>query len=130
MSKKVLIADDEKELVDFLRGALVREGFDVVVASDGQEAKDRITEEEPDLILLDLIMPRVAGWEVLKWLREEKRSKIPTIIVSAKDQMDDIKKGYALEANYYIIKPVRIKDIVSGIRTILALPPEEETHEA
>ena len=116
--KKILIADDEKDMVDFLEQALKREGFDVVTAFDGQEAKSRIVAENPNAILLDLQMPQIDGWEVLRWLRQEQKSTIPVIIISAKDEMGDIKKGYAFQADHYITKPVKIKDVVNSLETI------------
>ena len=87
----------------------------------GQEAQEKILKEQPDVILLDLSMPGINGWEVLVWLRKEQGLNIPTIIISAKDEIDDVKKSYTLEADHYIIKPVRIKDIVKGIETVCLL---------
>lgn len=121
MNKKILIADDEKDIVELLKVALERENFEVVVAFDGEEAKAKILTEQPSAILLDLMMPRLNGWEVLRWLREQEHSSTPTIIVSAKDEMKDIKKSYTLDADYYIIKPVSPKALIKGINTILSL---------
>lgn len=123
--KKVLIAEDEKDVVEILQSGLAREGFKVVVAFDGEEAKLKINEEAPDVILLDLMMPRLNGWEVLRWLRLEKHSSTPTIIVSAKNEMADFKKGYALDADYYIIKPVKMQELIKGINTLLTFHSKE-----
>ena len=116
--KKILIADDERDFVTFLSVALKREGFDVFTAFDGLEAKEKIEEDNPDIVILDLIMPHLNGWEVLKWIKEEER-KIPVIILSAKDDFDDIKNTYNLNADYYMTKPVSVRDIVKGINTVI-----------
>ncbi|OPX28369.1 MAG: hypothetical protein B1H08_06030 [Candidatus Omnitrophica bacterium 4484_171] len=119
LAKKVLIADDERDFVTFLSVALKREGFDVFTAFDGIEAKERIEEDSPDIVILDLIMPHLNGWEVLKWIKEKER-RIPVIILSAKDDFDDIKNTYNLNADYYMTKPVSVRDIVKGINTVSA----------
>ncbi len=126
MSKKILIADDEQDVVMILQSALKREGFEVITAADGQEAKEKIIGEAPDVVLLDLMMPRLNGWQVLEWLRREHRSNVPTIIISGKDEMGSIKKSYDLEADYYIIKPVKLADVLKGIETILFLKTQEK----
>jgi len=120
LAKKVLIADDERDFVTFLSVALKREGFDVFTAFDGIEAKERIEEDNPDIIILDLIMPHLNGWEVLKWVKENEH-KMPVIILSAKDDFDDIKNTYNLNADYYMTKPVSVRDIVKGINTVSSL---------
>ncbi len=123
--KKILIADDEKEVVTLLKKALTREGFDVVVAFDGNEAKSKILEERPDVILLDLVMPNLSGWKVLNWLRDEEKADTPVIIISAKNEMEDIKKSYSFKADYYIIKPIRIKDVIKSIYTVVSISEGE-----
>ena len=126
MPKKVLIAEDEQDVVDILKAGLSRNGYEVMVAFDGEQAKIKIEEEKPDVILLDIMMPVVNGWEVLRWMRLEKKLSTPTIIVSAKNEMQDIKKGYSLEADYYIMKPVRMSDVLKGIATLLTFQPKQE----
>jgi DNA-binding response OmpR family regulator len=124
MTKKILIVDDEKDTVSFLKKGLEREGFQVICAFGGREAKAKILDQKPDLILLDLVMPDLSGWEVLKWLKEEERLPIPTIIVSAKGELGDMKKGYSLEADTYLIKPVSIADILKSIQIVSSLEVE------
>ncbi|MCM8773213.1 MAG: response regulator [Candidatus Omnitrophica bacterium] len=124
--KKILIAEDEKEIVELLESVLKRRGFEVMVAFDGEEAKAKITEFSPHIVILDLAMPKVDGWEVLKWLREDKKSNIPAIVISGKNQMNDIKKTYDLDADYYIVKPIRINDLIKGISTIWALKGQQD----
>ena len=124
MNKKILIVDDEKDTVGFLKKGLEREGFQVICAFGGREAKTKILDQKPDLILLDLVMPDLSGWEVLKWLKEEERLPIPTIIVSAKGELGDMKKGYSLESDTYLIKPVNIADILKSIQIVSSLEVE------
>lgn len=129
MTKKVLVADDEQEIVMVLQDALKREGFDVITAFDGKEAQAKISSDTPDVIILDLMMPKMHGWEVLSWLRKEAKKNTPAIIISAKDEMGDIKRSYDLQADYYIIKPVKINDVLKGIYTLLLLKTREEENE-
>ena len=126
MRKKILIAEDEKEVVEFLKRTLEKEGFEVIVAFDGEEARRKIIEENPDALILDIVMPKLDGWQLLEWLRKEKASSIPTIIVSAKDKMEDIKKGYKLEADYYMVKPLEARNLIKAIKTILTFKSYEE----
>lgn len=125
--KKILVVDDEREVVEFLKKGLVREGFEVITAYDGIQAKDKILREEPDVILLDLIMPEIDGWAVLKWLKE-RDLKIPTIIVSAKDEIKDIKRGVS-EADTYLVKPINISDVLRGINIVCSLQSEKDGRE-
>ncbi len=126
MRKKVLIAEDEKEVVEFLKRILEKEGFGVITAFDGEEAKRKIVEENPDILILDIVMPKLDGWQLLEWLRKEKASTLPIIIVSAKNEMDDVKKGYKLEADYYMVKPLEARSLIKAIRTILTFKSYEE----
>ena len=118
MNTKVLIVDDEQETVESLEEVLRIAEYNVVTALSGQEAKDKILQDKPDVVLLDLMMPGINGWDVLKWLRQEVKLNTPTIIISAKNDLEDIQRGYALEADHYLIKPVHVEDIIQGIRTL------------
>lgn len=124
MDKKILIADDEKDTLDLLERGLRRHGFEVITASDGLEAKDKILQDKPDIIVLDLIMPSLDGWGVLQWLKNEAKLNIPTLILSAKGELDDMKRGYNLEADAYLVKPLSIEELVSGVRAICSLNAE------
>lgn len=126
--KKILIVDDEKDTVSFLERGLSREGFEVIVAFDGIEAKNKIVHDEPNLILLDLVMPGLDGWGVLKWMKERKLN-IPTIIVSARDEMEDMKRGI-LEADTYLVKPVSVSDVIKGINVICSLQTENKKEQS
>lgn len=121
MVKKILIADDDRETVEFLKSSLMRHNFEVVTAFDGEEAKQRIKQDKPDIIILDLFMPRLDGWGFLSWLRDEAKLTIPTIVLSAKDEIPEIKKTYTLGPDYYIIKPVKLKALIKGIHIVSSL---------
>lgn len=120
---KVLVVDDEKEVVESIRGFLGRQGFETFAAYDGQEAKEQVGLMNPDIILLDLIMPKMNGFQVLKWMRENIKKRIPVIILSVKDKLEDIKKGYGFDADFYLPKPFTNQELLRGINTVLSLSP-------
>jgi DNA-binding response OmpR family regulator len=119
--KKILISDDDKEAALFLQKGLQREGFDVCLAFDGEEAKAAIKENKPDLVLLDLMMPKINGWQVLEWLRQEEKSPIPVIVVSAKDELSDLKKCYGLKADTYLVKPIDVTNVLTAIHAVFSI---------
>lgn len=123
---RILVAEDETEVLTLMAKHIAAAGFDVVTARDGQEAWEKIVATNPDVIVLDLTMPRLDGFAVLKELREKPPSTKwqPVIIVSAQDEVLTIKKGYSLEADHYITKPCRMEEILKGIQLMLALIPQ------
>ena len=123
---KILIADDEQDILTIMNKALVQEGYEVVTASDGEEAWAKIQSESPDVILLDLVMPKMHGYDVLKNLRQTPPSPKwqPVIIISALGQLEDIKKGYSLEADHYITKPCNMETVLKAIRIMMSLIPQ------
>jgi len=114
---KTLIVDDDLDLADVLSFTLRRAGFDVIVAHDGQLALERWREEDPDLIVLDLNLPRVDGLSVCRQVRAE--ADTPIIILSVRDEEDDIVKGLALGADDYIIKPFSPRQLVARVEALL-----------
>lgn len=122
---KVLIADDEMDVLAIMAKRIAQDGYVVVTARDGQEAWDRIVAECPDVVLLDLVMPRMDGLTVLKKMREHlsQGKWQPVIIVSAKKELADMQEGYALEADHYITKPCQIEDVLKAIRLMVNLIP-------
>ena len=128
---KVLLADDEKDIVDLVKVSLIKEDYEVITAEDGQEALDKIRLEDPDIILLDLTMPKKGGFDVLKEVRENPTTDKwqPIIIVSASGELDDIQKGYSLEADHYITKPCTAADIIKSIKLMINLIPQRKTGE-
>ncbi len=124
MATKLLLVDDDKDIVETLRHTLVREGYEVVTAYDGEEALVKVKQDDPDIILLDLMMPKLNGFEVLKQVRELFKDKWrPIIIVSAQGELDSVKKCYGLEADHYLNKPATIDNVLRGIRIMISLIP-------
>jgi len=124
MAYKLLLADDDKDVVETLKKRLLQEGYEVVVALDGEEALLRIGEDNPDVILLDLMMPKLNGFEVLKAIKQKFKDKWrPVIIISAKTELDSVKTCYGLEADHYLTKPCTMENLLRGIRTMISLIP-------
>ena len=125
---KILMADDEADVLEIMAKKIRLEGYEVITAADGQDAWMKIAKESPDIILLDLTMPIMDGFSVLKKLRESPPSDKwqPVIIVSALDELEDMQKGFALEADHYITKPCRIEDILKAIRMMITLIPQRK----
>ncbi len=121
LDKKILIADDDQEALNLIARSLTRHGFAVTAVANGKEAQNSLAREQFDIVILDLMMPRMDGWEVLRWLRTEARSKTPVIILSAKDEMDDMQKGMSLQADTYLTKPIDIEELLQTIHTLLFL---------
>lgn len=124
MTYKILIVDDEKDIADSLKSRLLREGYEVVTAFDGEEVLIKAKQDNPDIILLDLILPKLNGFEVLKEIREKHTDKWrPVIIISGQNELKSVEKGYDLEADHYLTKPCDIDDVLLGIRTMVSLIP-------
>lgn len=118
MRARVLIADDDPFIVQLLSEICTAEDFDIAVVSDGERVVDTALEQAPDLILLDLMMPGRNGFQVVEELRERPDTRaIPVILVTAVSDHDSIRKGYQLGANDYIVKPFRVGELVSRLRT-------------
>ena len=114
---KVLVADDDKNICELLRLYLVKEGFQVVLAGDGEEALARCSAENPDISLLDVMMPRLDGWQVCREIR--KKSECPIIMITAKGETFDKVLGLELGADDYVVKPFETKEIVARIKAVL-----------
>ena len=129
MSLKILIADDEPEILEIMAKKIADEDYIVVTAADGEEAWQKIQSESPDIIVLDLNMPKKSGFEVLQELREHPPEEKwqPVIIVSARTELDDVKKGLSLEADHYILKPCSIHDVLKAIRIVTGLIPQHKS---
>lgn len=122
MAYKLLVVDDDKETVRNLKAVLEKEKYDVGIAFDGEEALVRIKDFDPDVIILDLMMPKMNGFDVLKKVRKAHKDKWrPVIIVSAKTELDALKDCYDLEADHYLSKPLKIDDLLLGIQVMISL---------
>jgi DNA-binding response OmpR family regulator len=121
MKKKILVVDDEDDILQFLELVLREKGYEVVTAASGQEALTRAQMDKPDLVLLDIMMPQMDGWEVLKLLRvDEETSHIPVAMLSARTEAKDRVQGLQEGAVDYICKPFALQDLLEKIGTIFA----------
>lgn len=135
MSRKVLVVDDNLDSTMILRSILEGQGFAVAVAHSGPEALAQLERELPDAILLDVMMPEMSGFEVLKRVKSaHATANVPVIMVTAKMQDDDVMSGYQCGADYYITKPCTAKQLLYGLGLVLgraeaggaALAPKDE----
>ncbi len=122
MSQRILIADDEPNIVVSLEFLMKREGFDVQVAADGEAALQAIAQQVPDLILLDIMLPKKDGFEVCQQIRANPPWKsIKVVMLTAKGRDTEVSKGLALGADAYMTKPFSTKDLVAKVRELLGL---------
>ena len=120
MSKRVLIADDEPNIVISLEFLMKREGHTVSVARDGPSALEAIRSTRPDLVLLDVMMPGLSGFEVCQAVRgDESLAAVKILMLSAKGRDTDIAKGNALGADAYMTKPFSTKELAEKVRELL-----------
>ncbi len=118
--KKILIVDDEKDLVETIVFQLQGAGYEVLAAYDGREGLDRARKDKPDLIILDLMLPKMDGYKVCGLLKADTRNnKIPIIIFTARAQESDEKLGYECGANAYITKPFEFEKLITKIKALL-----------
>lgn len=120
MAHKILIADDEPNIVVSLEYLMKREGFDVRVAANGDDALAQVAEFAPDLVLLDIMLPRRNGFEVCQQLRADPRWRsLKIVMLTAKGRDMEMQKGLALGADVYITKPFSTKELVARVKQLL-----------
>ncbi len=121
MAKKILIIEDDKFLRELIAQKLIKEGYNIVEAVDGEKGIKSVKDEKPDLVLLDLILPGIDGFEVLSKIKEDPvLSQVPVIILSNLGQKDDIERGLKIGAADYLIKAhFTPGEIVEKVKTIL-----------
>lgn len=117
MPTEIMVAEDDPKLAEVLRRYLEREGYRVVLVPDGRQAIDRARRHPPDLIILDLMLPRVDGWDVCRVLKRE--SEVPILILTARSTQDDIVLGLDLGADDYVTKPFGPPELMARVRTVL-----------
>lgn len=118
--KRILVIEDEEAMVDLVKMRLEANGYEVITAYDGQEGLDKARKLEPDLIILDLMLPKMDGYKVCGLLKADTRySKIPVIMFTAKVQEDDVKLGKEVGADAYITKPFEPQTLLGEIEALL-----------
>ena len=120
-NQKVLVVDDDEHILRSLSQYLELEEFQVVSASNGNEALQRFADEKPDLVVLDVMMPGMDGFQVLETLRKgDQKPNVPVLMLTARDQHADIMRGYQMGATSYLIKPFNLDELVEAIRELFA----------
>ena len=119
--KKILIVDDEPNIIMSLEYALKTQGYHVFIARDGQEAIDLLQTEIPDLVILDIMMPKVDGYETLTFIKQNSRLQhTKAVFLSAKNKESDISKGLELGADDYLTKPFSLKKLIERVNDLLS----------
>ncbi len=118
--KKILVVDDEKDVLDLVRRVLIRGGFEVITASDGKDGLAKVYNEAPDLMILDINMPGMDGWEVCRKIREDPLYKhLPIIMLTVRRTKKDQLKGLELGSDEYITKPFYPTELVARVKAVL-----------
>lgn len=117
MSNKILVVDDDLNICELLKLYLENEGYTAYVANDGQAAVDMFNEKSPDLVLLDIMLPKMDGWQVCREIR--KTSSVPIIMLTAKGETFDKVLGLELGADDYVTKPFDSKEVMARIKAVL-----------
>ena len=119
--KKILVVDDEKDLTALVSLHMKMAGFEVLTASNGEKALDLSREEKPDLIILDLMLPKIDGWQVCERLRQDIATQdIPVIMLTARAETEDKLKGFEAGADDYVTKPFSPRELVARVKRVLA----------
>lgn len=128
MREKIVVIDDDDKITSMLRRALTFEGYNVATAGDGQEGLRRVLEHEPDVIILDVMMPKVDGWEVCRRIREGGIGT-PVLMLTAKDEVSDRVKGLDLGADDYLVKPFALEELLARVRVLLRRKSAEKAEQ-
>ena len=130
MTKRVLIVDDEPNIVISLEFLMKREGFETEVATDGEAALEAVARQRPDLVVLDVMLPRMNGFEVCRRLRADPEARnVKVLILTAKGRETEMARGLGLGADAYVTKPFSTRDVVVQIRRLLGVEPAAGTAE-
>ena len=121
---KILIADDDRNIVELLRLYIEKEGYSTIIAYDGKHAVEAFKKENPDLVVLDVMMPEMDGWQVCKEIR--KASETPIIMLTAKGETFDKVLGLELGADDYMVKPFETKELIARIKAVLRRYDQKE----
>lgn len=115
---KILICEDEEILLTALEFRLRKQGFDVMIAKDGKEALQLIQDEQPDMVIADVMMPYVTGLELIDYIRQDMQKALPVIVISALENDDVVLEAFRLGATDFITKPFKPNELVLRIRRI------------
>ncbi|AQZ47616.1 response regulator MprA [Paenibacillus larvae subsp. larvae] len=118
MREKILVIDDDEKITSMLRRGLAFEGYTVEVANDGSQGLRLMMEHDPQLMILDVMMPHVDGWEVCRRVREGG-SDVPILMLTAKDEISDRVKGLDIGADDYLVKPFALEELLARVRVLL-----------
>ena len=122
MAKRILLVDDERDLVFYTKLFLEEKGYEILEAYDGRQALDVLEEETPDMVVLDVAMPRLSGWDVLRMMQDDDRMKdIPVLMLTARAEDADKAKGWTLGVTWYQTKPFELDELALVIERILAM---------
>ncbi|MFA0758258.1 MAG: hypothetical protein PVTTEEND_001654 [Candidatus Fervidibacter sp.] len=125
--KRVLVVDDERHIVRLVQVNLERQGYEVLTAYDGVECLEKAKAEKPDLIILDVMMPRMDGFEALQRLKSDpETNQIPVIMLTARAQDRDVLQGYQYGADLYLTKPFSPLELISLVKRVFESQEEEE----
>jgi len=123
MGNRVLVVDDHAPMVDLIEDALSRAGFVVSTASDGQQCLRKVIADKPDLVVLDVVMPGMDGYQVLRELRRKaETADIPVILLTVRREHRDVVQGWMAGASMYLKKPCSPEEVVAAVRQTLAAP--------
>ena len=127
MTKKILVADDDPAIQKVLFQTFKLEGYEVATASDGEEALTELEGELPDVVVLDVMMPKLDGFDVLKRIRANPRTKaLPVILLTARSSQEDVWQGWQSGVDYYMTKPFDVEDLLRFLAHVLTPRPQED----
>jgi DNA-binding response OmpR family regulator len=115
--KKILVVDDEQKIVEIIKAYLEKDGYQVITAFDGKAALEAVFSQHPELVILDLMLPEISGWDVCRSIR--KKSEVPIIMLTARDETTDKIIGLEMGADDYVTKPFDPKELVSRVKAVL-----------
>lgn len=126
--KKILLVDDDRMVITLMNYRLKKDGFDISVCSDGKKAISQLKGALPDLIIVDIMMPKVSGFEVLRYLRNTLQSNIPVIVLSSINDEDTLIEAFELGADEFVTKPFNPEEVVIRIKKLLMFSQIHKTY--
>lgn len=127
MNKRVLVVDDDQSIQRVLVQTLQLEGYEVATASDGVEAMETLAGQLPDVVILDVMMPKLDGLDVLKRMRADERTQtVPVILLTARSSQEDIWEGWQSGVDYYMTKPFDVEELLRFLSHVLNPPAEPD----